>query len=509
MSGKPGATIQRQIASDLLAYLPAKALPALTPLITVPIYTHLFAPDQFGQYILAFGVAELLMAVAITGFSSSAIRFYAPFKRLNHLPAYYSAMFTSSGVMIALGAVACGLALLVFKSHISPDLYSLLWIAIPMFAVSASSEVLMNILRAQERSWCFTAMETLNRFGIVAFSLVLVLCLGVGIAGLLWGQFLALLISTILLLRLSTRGVPFRFRMSTGKGHLRPIWRFAVLISLGDVAMWFLRLADRYFIGLFHDSYEVGLYSVSYNIAARSFFLLVGLFMLVPGPIMIRVWEEDGRAAAEKTLTSLTRYFVLLIVPAGVGLTALGRPIVELLAADEYVEGSKAIWLVSGAMMALGIGQLGSLGAILALRSGIIARNQAIAAITSLVLNVILIPTWGYMGAALSGCLAFGALAVLQAHSSAAYVTWRWPLRTLRHTVVASAIMGLVVYLVATAILKLPGLPQTPAQIAAILTAVVAGLVVYALLLWLLGEVSLHSLRQLRVSEASGVAPLA
>ena len=62
------ALMQRRITKDLLTYLPGKALPALAAFITVPIYTHLFSPDEFGIYALAVAAAEFLLLGTTTGF---------------------------------------------------------------------------------------------------------------------------------------------------------------------------------------------------------------------------------------------------------------------------------------------------------------------------------------------------------------------------------------------------------------------------------------------------------
>ena len=57
--------MQKRITKDMLAYLPAKALPALAAFITVPIYTRLFPPNEFGNYVLATAAAEFLLLVAV------------------------------------------------------------------------------------------------------------------------------------------------------------------------------------------------------------------------------------------------------------------------------------------------------------------------------------------------------------------------------------------------------------------------------------------------------------
>ena len=78
--------MQKRITKDLLTYLPAKALPALAAFITVPIYTRLFSPDQFGNYVLAVAAAEFLLLAAIEGFGQGAIRFFSAYQRRSSLP---------------------------------------------------------------------------------------------------------------------------------------------------------------------------------------------------------------------------------------------------------------------------------------------------------------------------------------------------------------------------------------------------------------------------------------
>lgn len=490
MSAPQSSAIQRRIATDLLTYLPAKLLPSITPFITVPVYTHLFSPDEFGRYVLAFGVSELLMAATITGFASGAVRFFVAYKRQGNLSTYFAAMFISFLVMVTAGALVCSGLLLALKPRISPQLYPILWVAIPTFAASSLSELLMNILRAQERRRSYSAFEMLNRGGTVAFSLLLVLVFDVGVAGLLWGQCIMLALTALPLIWLTTRELGGA-QIVVSPTHLRQIWGFALPITIGNVAVWALRMSDRYFIESFWNSYEVGLYSVSYNIASRSVFFVVGLFLLVPAPIMMRVWEEEGRQAAEKALRNLSGFFLLIVVPVVVGFAVLANPLVRLLAADEYLAGYRAGWLVALAMLAQGLGELASFGLLLAIRSRVIARNQLIVSGINLVLNLVLIPLWGFMGAALSACLSFSLLVVLQAYASSKYLTWRWPTATTVRVVTASAVMALAAHLVVSGVLRVSNLAPTPSDALAIVSAVAVGGVVYFVVLWLMGEEAL------------------
>ena len=70
----------RRFVRDILTYLPSKLLPAITGMITVPILTRLFLPEDYGNYALAAGLPALLFALAGSGYRASVTRFYPAYK---------------------------------------------------------------------------------------------------------------------------------------------------------------------------------------------------------------------------------------------------------------------------------------------------------------------------------------------------------------------------------------------------------------------------------------------
>ena len=80
MIGGKVRLMQSRITKDMLTYLPGKALPALAAFITVPIYTRLFSPAEFGNYILAVAAEEFLLLGTATGLGQAAVRFFSAYK---------------------------------------------------------------------------------------------------------------------------------------------------------------------------------------------------------------------------------------------------------------------------------------------------------------------------------------------------------------------------------------------------------------------------------------------
>lgn len=69
----------------MLVYLPTKLLPALTGLITTPILTRIFLPDEYGDWALAVGVTDFLFALAMSGIGTAALRFFPAYKAKSNL----------------------------------------------------------------------------------------------------------------------------------------------------------------------------------------------------------------------------------------------------------------------------------------------------------------------------------------------------------------------------------------------------------------------------------------
>jgi len=294
------------------------------------------------------------------------------------------------------------------------------------------------------------------------------------------------------LVRLTTRSVAIR-TADFDRSDFRQLWAFALPFTIGNLAFWSLSLADRYIVEVLRGSYEVGLYSVAAKIPQRSIQLLVGLFFLVPAPIISRLWEERGRQATEEALTAFTRMFCLMVIPAVAGLALVAAPLMRLLADEAYFAGYPVIGLVACAAAGLGLSDLGSSGCLVTNRTHLIARNQCLAAGAGLILNLIFVPVLGFIGAALSAALSFSFLAGLQAITSARFLTWRWPLRSLWRVLVASAAMAGSVLLVRA------GLPSdtTVWQVVNLLLSIAIGALVYGAVLWALGEISPPQLRGL------------
>ena len=478
--------------SDMLAYLPSKLLPALTGFITAPILTRLFLPAEYGRYALALGLSDLLFALTCSGFGAGVIRFFPAYKVQSELHAFFATLSVSIGVTIAAASAVSFSALVLLRGHLPDALYPLLLISILVFVAQAVFTVFLEVMRAQERSGSYTVFELATLYGGLGLGLLLVIVFAFRVEGLLWGTFIALALALPFLIALTTKGVgprPQHFRLPDAM----QMWRYAWPLALGNIGMWGLRLSDRYIIASFRPESEVGLYSAAYNISGKSIDMIVALFMLTMGPMVMNTWETQGREATEKSLAMITRLFLILCLPAVVGLGLLARPTIALLTGRAYHEGHRIVAYVALASFMWGLSGITDTGLLISKATRRLATNQIIAAAINLGLNLLLVPHFGFVAAGFATLVGYAALFALQTYASRRYLTWRFPFRTLWNAVVATACMGLAVR----------GFPAVlgnrgDSHLAHLLLSIAVAVPVYLGSLLLLGEASEEETARLR-----------
>ena len=467
---------------DLAIYLPSKLLPALTALITVPILTRLLTPLEFGNYALAVGAYEFLFAVSCSGLGAAAVRFYPAYQVQDRLRAFFAAV--GGSVLFAVAATCLGALLLLtlLGESLPTDLLPLLFISVLIFAVQAPHAVLMQVARAQERSRLYTIIDLSTNYGGLALGLLLLVALGWGVPGLLWGLFASFALALTVLASQVTRGRAHG-SWQLANSDVTSLWRYAWPLALGNMAMWGLRLSDRYLIGVFRSRAEVGLYSAAYNISSKSIDILVAVFLLSLGPLVINTWEKLGREPTERAMYSTARVYLVVCLPAAVGLTTLAGPFVAALTDAPYHAGAQIVGFVVFSSFAYGLSQIASLGLLLAKRTGRIAVNQTLAVLVNLGLNCVLIPRYGFVAAGATTLISYVTLLVLQVLAARSHLAWSFPYRTLRNTALASIVAG------ATSVALYTGSGDAGGvHFGFLLLAIVAAIAGYGLVLLALGE---------------------
>jgi O-antigen/teichoic acid export membrane protein len=413
---------------------------------------------------------------------SAVIRFYPVYESRSSSKVFFATMSASVGTIVTIVAGLSLSIVLASKGSLPSWLVHLLPVVVLIFVAQSICSSFLGVIRAQKRAGLYTSFQLIMAYGSFGLGLFFVVVFRLGVEGLLWGNFLCLAVMSPVLVLLTTKGAGIHLRYFRLDAAVQ-IWQYAWPLSLGAVAMWGLRVSDLFIIGALWPARDVGLYSVSYNISAKSIELLVALFMVSVSPLIYRTWETEGREATEATLTMITRIYLILCLPAAVGLSVLAVPFVGLLAAPEYHEGSRIVGLVVFSSFIWGLAHMAVMGLTIRRRAWRLGTNQIAAAAIHIGLQLLFVPRFGYVASAACTLIGYTALLLLQASASRQYLAWRFPFNTLRNVMVASVVMGFAAW----GTYRLAGVGEiSPAYL---FLSVSVALPTYAICLWWLGEV--------------------
>ena len=474
---------------DLSKYLPAQIVPGIVGFISIPIITRLFPPGEYGTYVLVMATISVFSTI-VGWLSMSIIRFYPAYERDKKLDEFYGTVLKMTFISILVLSFIFSSVLLLLKSHISASLYPLMWIGVPIFILTSCFLVLLEFFRAKRQISWYSGFKIWNCITAIGFGILLVIVFHFGVDGLLWGSVLSLVVA-----------FPFLWKISAGKvpPHSKNISipltsemaKYGFPLVIGNLAAWILSISDRYVLEFFRSSKEVGIYSASYGISEHSIMLIATLFALTSGSIVYNIWEKEGEKKSQEFLSELTRYYLLVCIPAVVGLSVLAEPLITILTGQEYHEGYKIIPLVASGAFFLGLQQRFYPGINLYKKTYLIMFSIIVTGLLNLGLNFLLVPQYGYPAAALTTLISYVFLLVLIVVVSRRFFIWEFPFKSLGKVICASAIMGVVVYTVGNGL--------TSSTLLNFIISVCVGIVVYLLMLFLVREIREEEIQELRV----------
>jgi O-antigen/teichoic acid export membrane protein len=475
--GEETKTLLRVFSKDLFRYLPGQIGLALLAFFSVPLFTRILSPDQFGRYALVISTVAILLSL-VEPLTMALVRFY-PTAIGKELDVLLRTCIWAQVILVG-SVVATGGFLAFMVRSVDVTYGRFVYVTLCILLFEGVANFLAQVLRARLQIGAFNTFNILIKCIGIGLGLALAVQFNLDEIGILWGIAVSFIVGLPFLWKMTLADVKMTGTVSLIR--LREMIRYGSPLVIGNMAAWVLSQMDRYFIQLFYSAREVGIYSAAYSISENSIKLLATLFMLSSTPLLANVWEKQGQQAARDLLSSVTRLYLLVCIPAVAGLSVLAEPIMNVLTSSAFSSGYSIIpWVVAGGFF-LGLQHRFNQVLRLLNRTGLIMLWVIVSGALNIALNWWLLPVFGYMIAAVNTLICYILLCFGQAWTANKYFHWAFPWSTALRSVLATGIMlGLLFYFIKTIDLQ---------PLWRICLAVPLGIIIYGLGVWVLGEVS-------------------
>lgn len=467
-----------EIGRDSIWYFGVNLISVLIGFIAIPIFTRIFVPSEYGIYSLVNTAISLGAPIIFVYLQGSVIRFYPEYDNEGRLDVFYStALHYLPHFMVFFLAVLLPIALFVIPLG---EYRLLVCLSISIFALFTVYNVFLGLLRVRQMTRQYACIYVFVQFCNYIVGAGLAVWLKAGVAGPFLGWLGALIVAVPLqfaVLRISRQ---LKWKKNS-RLLQREFFRFGFPLIFTTLLAEVLTAADRYMVLAFKGAYQVGLYTVVYTLVMSIERLMVSFISLGAIPVIYKVYETEGDEKTIELVRQITRYFLIIMVPVVVGTFVLRVPIIHVLTSPKYY-GSSSIMLP----LALGIflnnlAWLPHIAFRLKKKTRIALVPMAVAAASNIAMNAVLIPRYGYSGAAWATLASYLLYFVLLTGIGRGYMRWSFPWNGTLRVLAASGIMGA----------GLLGLERVGlGGFAGLLALVAAGALIYFAALVLLGGVT-------------------
>lgn len=426
---------------DTFRYFPVRLVPAITSLVTVPVFTRLIEREDYGHFALITSAVSLLSVLATQWVNGSIVRLYWTHEREGSHDEYVStAIWSTVASLSALCAVTM-LGVWLFRDSLPDGLLRLAPYGVLSLAVNYLVASVLQILRAGNRSKQFSRLSVLSTILGTAISLALVAWARMGAAGILLG----IVVGNAMVLPFGLFSVKHQGRLSPrlfSREVMLDFMRYGFPFVPAAASSWILVMADRYVIQILRTSAEVGLYSVNYGLGEKIMQLVVAPFMTATAPVLIQTFEKKGEELTQRAQTELTRYFAMATFPLLFGMAAVARHFVEVFTGPEYHESYRVLPMIAAGAMLYGLVHVASNGITLYRKSSMIMTNTLAAAAFNVAANFVFVGRYGYIAAAWTTVASYLLLLGLTWWRGRHFMAWKPPWLDLAKVLAASLLMA-------------------------------------------------------------------
>lgn len=311
----------------------------------------------------------------------------------------------SLGLGIFFGLVGAGIAIaifaLAFRETVPRDLFPFLILmasTIPMVQTTLFLRSLIRVSgRIVEEGFLGVISAILNLVAIV-----LALMAGTGLRGVLLGLWLSSTLSTILIFLLGFRWNLVRSRPDLSISVSKPLVTYGLKLHVGSVFQTLNYRFDMYLVAYFLGSASVGLYSVA---------VAVGEWLwLTPGVLGASLMQRVATCSEEdvnRMVGVINRLTSAILVLGTLVLALVGSGLIHFLYGEAFSASYLPLLLLLPGIWALGLWK--NFMNDLSVRGYPTTKSytSGVALLLTVVLDILLIPRWGIIGAAIASSIAY------------------------------------------------------------------------------------------------------
>jgi len=395
--------------------------------LLAPFYTNVLLTSENGIVAYVYAYIAFAYVVYCYGFEIAYMRFVSTLEigdREENFSTPFLSLLVSSVAVSSI--IHCSASTIAAWIGIPANNTVLIQYAAWILCFDTLAVVPFASLRMDQRPKTFAALKLFNISTTVVLNVVLILVFHMRAEGVL----LANLIASIVTFVITFVVVRSRFRLSFSTPLFRELLRFGLPLIPSGLAGMALQIVDRPIVKALTNNSTLGIYQLNYRLGI-AMMLIVGMFDYAWRPFFLtNAREPDAKSLFSKVFT----YFVLIMLLMFLTVSFFVEDLVRIeifgkhfFHPDYWVGVPIVPWVLLGYVFN-GAYVVFIAGAYLEKKTKFLPFITGLGALVNVVVNFLLIPSMGIMGAALATLAAYAIMAIAMYFASQKFyeIEYEW-----------------------------------------------------------------------------------
>lgn len=460
----------QKFAKDVLIIGITQVLTALSGIILLPLITKTLGAHDYGIWAQVQVTIGLALGFVGLGLPYAMTRFLPAKTNKEEIQEEFWSVFcmvflVTLVVLIILIAAAHFIAAAFFEG--ATDIVRIIGLIIFVWSLDSVCLSLFRTFRQMKKYSVFMIANTYGQIGLFAYLI-------------LNGHGILSMVLAVLAIRVTIFSILFflvKSQIGIAKPHfsrIREYLHFGLPTIPANISTWVVASSDRYVIGYFLGAASVGVYSAGYNLGSIPF-MLAGVLGFVLPPTLSKLYDEGRMNEVKTHLSYSLKYSLAIAIPFVFGAAILAEPVLRLFSTPEIAsKGYLVVPLVALSSLSWCIYTVILQILVMTKKMRIVGASWIIAALANLLLNIIIVPRVGILGAAVTTVVAYLIATGITIHYSLREfrfsIDWEFVLKSIS----ASIVMSLSIRL------------MSPQGTSTMIFTIIAGIAIYGVSLLLL-----------------------
>ncbi|MDY9922948.1 oligosaccharide flippase family protein [Methanobacterium sp.] len=418
-------------------------LVALSSIFLLPIITKNFSIEDYGVFVQIITAMSLIPNITLLGLPFSMLRFISILNDKRKIrEEFYSIFFVVLACSIIISLMIYILSTPIATALFGGDAEVTKLLSI-ILLFTALNLLLLNYFRTfnqMKRYSIFLLAQTYIGFFLVTYFVIT----GYGIFYIVLSYLISNLILFLIMICIILSEIGFKIPKFK---YIKKYLSFGLPTVPGNISYWVVDSMDRFIIGILLGTAFVGFYSPGYTIG-NIILMLIAPFTLILPSILPKYYENNDMRTVNMYINSSLKIFLLIAIPCAFTLSLLSKPILTLLTTPEIALNGYLITPFI-AVSAILFGCYGIIGNILILakKTKIFGILWIIAAILNIILNIVTIPNFGILGAAIATLCSYSLVFLVSTFYSTKYFELKLEMSYIIKSIISSSLISIIIIL--------------------------------------------------------------